>query len=153
MIVVVLLGIAVLSASAQADERNDRRQELLARETLRIMKRAESQTSLSGKDFANAWRRGIKKTTTAICTCKRRYPYDTKMRAHCGLDAMTEMMLDLMPVLFRVPGVLSGWKRAMAGTKEDADAYGEKVTTDLLEKWVPAKERLRTMKKLYECFE
>jgi hypothetical protein len=151
---VALVGIVLLhSTLAQADARNDKRTELMTRETLRIMKRAESQTALTGKDFANVWRRSVKKAIKETCACRDRYVIDRKLRAHCAMDAMSEMMLDIMPVLFRVPGVLDGWKKAIEGTAEEADAYGEKVTTDLLEEWVPAKERLRTMKQLHECFE
>lgn len=148
-----MVVLALVPAVVVADVRHEKRTELLARETLRIMKRAESQTALNGRDFAKAWRRGIAKTIRETCACRDRYIVDRRLRAHCALDAMTEMMLDLMPVLFRVPGVLEGWKRAMREGERESERYGERVTMDLLEEWVPAKERLRTMKRLHECFE
>ena len=126
--------------------------DLIAKETLRLMEDAEGKPELSGREFAKAWRKGITVAIRETCRCAERYRFDRKLKAHCALDAQTELILDLMPVLFRVPGVLDGWKGAIAGTHEEADAYGEKVVADLLEHWVPAKERLRTMKRLHECF-
>ena len=148
-----MVAVAVSSTArvARSDTRSDKRNELLVNEMLRMMKRAEGQPPLTGRDFANTWRKTIAKVADSTCACSERYPLDRKMRAHCSLDAMTEMMLELMPVLLRIPGVLQGMRKAFAGTKDDASKYAEATVTSLMEEWVPAKERLRMMQRLYEC--
>jgi len=143
--------ILLVPLVALADVRNDKRTELMAKETLRMVKRAETQTPLNGRDFAKAYRRVVATVIPELCACRDRYRLERKMRAHCAMDAFVEMILDLMPVVLRQPGVLKDFKAAMAEGEAASGAYGEKVVADLMEETLPAKERLRIMKQMAEC--
>ena len=151
-----LVVVCVLAAATStfADRRDEERDRITTTAILRIMKEAESKTSLSGKDFAKQWRKSIATYTTAVCSCTDPTVFRSALnRQHCAKDAGADFLLDLFPVLMRVPGYLDGFKAAIKKSEAEAGAESERMVRELLDEWVPSKEQLRVMKRMYECIQ
>lgn len=144
MVLWVVVLVAVTAASAVADESAERgpeaaRRRIIDAEIRRAFEASKTLPPVSERGFVKWWRPAIASLTRDMCACD----FAEKI---CARIEMDEFYVDMMQVVFRLKGV-----RELIVNSKNVDTEAREFTERILEKHVPAKERLRIQAKLEKC--